>query len=63
LGKTFTIPGVLLLVLIITPLSIAAPDKTTPATQNSQGWLAVGVLAAGIILFIIIKLFFWDYLN
>jgi hypothetical protein len=63
LGKTFSIPGVLLLVFIITPLSNATQAVTSFAMNNAQGWLAVGFWAAGIVVFIIIKLFLWDYLN
>jgi hypothetical protein len=61
-GKTFTLPGVILLVLIITPLSIATPALTSKAMNNAQGWLAVGFLGTGLISFILIKLFMWDTL-
>jgi ABC-type proline/glycine betaine transport system permease subunit len=63
LGKTFTVPGVALLALIITPLSIATKKLTSASMNNAQGWLAVGFLGSGFILFAIIKLFIWDCLN
>jgi hypothetical protein len=63
LGKTFSIPGVLLLVFIITPLSVATPARTDENMKNGQGYLAVGFWGAAILVFIIIKLFLWDYLN
>jgi hypothetical protein len=31
--------------------------------NNAQGWLAVGFWAAGITVFLIIKVFLWDALN
>jgi hypothetical protein len=63
LGKTFSIPGVLLLVFIITPLSIATPKLTSEEVKNGQGWFAVGFYGAGILVFILIKFVFWNYLN
>ena len=62
-GKTFSIPGVLLLVFIITPLSIATVARTNDSTHCAQGWLAVGFWGAGILVFLIIKLILWNPIN
>ena len=53
----------MLLVFIITPHSIATEAYTSKETSNAQGWIAVGVWSAAIVLYIIIKFIVWDYLN
>jgi cell division protein FtsW (lipid II flippase) len=63
LGKTFTVYSVVILLLIITSFSIASVANTNPLSNNAQGWLAVGFWAAAIAIFIVIKLFIWDYLD
>jgi hypothetical protein len=63
LGKTFTIPGVCHLMFIITPLSNATIALTSLQMNNAQGWLSVGFISGGFLLFFIIKLFIWDYLD
>jgi hypothetical protein len=57
------VPGVALLALIITPLSIATPKYASESMNNAQGWIAVGFLSAGFLFFAIIKIFIWDALN
>ena len=63
IGKTYTVPGILLLVFIITPLTNATVKMTSTAMHTAQGWLAIGFWAGCILLLIIIKVFLWDYLN
>ncbi len=53
----------MLLVLLITPHSIATVEYTSKETSNAQGWIAVGIWTAGIAIYILIKWFAWDYLN
>jgi hypothetical protein len=48
---------------IITPLSNATIALTSVQMNNAQGWLSVGFISGGFLLFFIIKIFIWDYLD
>lgn len=51
------------MVFIITPLSIATAALTSNERRKDQGWCAVAFWGTGIIVFILIKFVFWDYIN
>jgi len=50
--KCYTIPGVVLLLLIILPLTVS---KYQPEGKSAEGWISVGFCAAGILIYIILK--------
>ena len=60
IGKTYFIPGVTLLLFIITAKSRATTLNSDIYMNLAQGWLAIGFWAFSAIVFIIIKLFMWD---
>lgn len=61
--KTYTIPGVILLLLIITSDTMAKVVNSSVAMNNAQGWIAIGIWAFFILLLIIIFTCVWDYVD
>lgn len=60
LGKTYSIPGAIFLLLIIVLASIT---KLSGSNVLAQGWIAVILWIVSVMVYAIIKLFLWDYLN
>lgn len=60
LGKTYSIPGTTFLLLIIVLASIT---KLSGTYVLAQGWIAILLWIVSVMVYAVIKLFLWDYLN
>lgn len=60
LGKTYSIPGTTFLLLIIVLASIT---KLSGTNVLAQGWIAILLWIVSVMVYAVIKLFLWDYLN
>ena len=60
LGKTYSIPGTTFLLLIIVLASIT---KLSGTNVLAQGWIAILLWSVSVMVYAVIKLFLWDYLN